>query len=85
MFFSGCIGHFQAFVIDRSTQIGCGMTKFIDRNWKSYLLTCNYASVGIYGYKVYQTGVTASGCTTGSNPEYPGLCSSSEPIDPNKY
>lgn len=83
---SADIGHFLTFVVDRSTHIGCGMTKFIkDGGWKTHLIACNYASASISGYQIYRAGPTASACTTGINSDYPGLCSENEMVDANSF
>jgi Cysteine-rich secretory protein family len=84
--YSADIGHFLTFVIDRSTHIGCAMTKFIkDGSWKTYLFACNYASASIAGYQIYRPGQAASACITGINPEHPGLCSNNESINANIF
>jgi hypothetical protein len=44
------IGHFLTFAIDRSTHVGCAMTRFIkDVFWRTHYLVCNYASASITG------------------------------------
>lgn len=44
------IGHFLTFSVDRSTNVGCAMTRFIkDAYWKTHYLVCNYASASISG------------------------------------
>lgn len=79
------IGHFLAFATDRSTHIGCALTKFMkEGEWRTYLYSCNYASGNIEMLPVYRAGPTASACTYGPNPKYPGLCHQDEPIDPNQ-
>jgi hypothetical protein len=77
------IGHFTAMVTERSTQIGCAISSFKYNGWNAYLLACNYASTNIVNYPVYRSGAVASGCTLGRDSIYPGLCTTSEPIDPN--
>lgn len=47
----------------------------------SSLMACNYAVINILTTPVYEEGDAASGCTTGPNPNYPGLCSESEVYD----
>lgn len=45
------------------------------------LMACNYGVGNLIGYPIYridQEGSIASGCTSGINPEYPGLCSVDE-------
>lgn len=42
------------------------------------MLTCNYALGNGPHEMVYEPGPAASGCESGTNPEYPGLCSVDE-------
>ncbi|XP_050085097.1 venom allergen 5-like isoform X2 [Anopheles aquasalis] len=77
------IGHFTQMISDRSTSVGCGIVlypqKLDDFVFKQVLYTCNYAITNIIGQPVYRRGlVAASGCVTGPNPAYPGLCSGAE-------
>lgn len=76
--------HFFEMVLDRADQIGCAIAEFTDSTGKTSLFACNYSFNIITDQKVYESGLTASKCTTGTNPEYPALCSHSETIDPNK-
>jgi hypothetical protein len=73
---------------DRVTRIGCGMTTYKStvngRLWRNYLLACNYASTNIIGLPVYQSGPVADGCPDGADLQYPGLCTKTDKIDPNK-
>jgi len=75
------IGHFTQLITDRAVQIGCALARYTDGKWKTSLVACNYAFTNIVGYKVYASGKAASGCTTGTNPNYPFLCSTKEPIE----
>lgn len=81
------IGHFTAMITDRSTQIGCGISSYQSKSGRftmtNYLLACNYASTNMIGWPVYKSGTKASGCLSGSDQVYPGLCASKENIDPN--
>ncbi|XP_035794998.1 antigen 5 like allergen Cul n 1-like [Anopheles albimanus] len=77
------IGHFTQMISDRSTSVGCGIVlypqKLGDFVFKQVLYACNYAITNIVGQPVYRRGtVAASGCVTGPNPAYPGLCSGAE-------
>lgn len=74
------IGHFTAMAQDRTNRIGCAGATY---NGAERLLTCNYSFTNLQGTPVYQSGSAASGCTTGTNPNYPNLCSTSEDVDPN--
>ncbi|ETN67785.1 venom allergen [Anopheles darlingi] len=77
------IGHFTQMISDRSASFGCGIVlypqKLGDFVFKQVLYACNYAITNIVGQPVYRRGtVPASGCVTGPNPAYPGLCSDAE-------
>lgn len=70
-------------VTDKTNQIGCGISTFIDKKWKTYLLACNYATRNVIGCPVYKTGPKASACSYGPDAIYTGLCKTSERIDSN--
>jgi hypothetical protein len=79
-------GHFTQVVTDRSIQVGCAIVKYSEtvlatgKVWYTALMTCNYAFTNFVGAPVYVSGNTASGCITGTNPNFPALCSVDEPI-----
>ncbi|EDV99787.1 antigen 5 like allergen Cul n 1 [Drosophila grimshawi] len=80
------IGHFTVMVADRNTRVGCAVSTYsvTGQSYKAYLMACNYAATNVIGIKMYTScAVGASSCTTGVNPSYPFLCSSSEVYDPN--
>lgn len=77
------IGHFTAMVQDKSGQIGCATSSYKRGKWNWLLLACNYSYTNIIGTPVYKLGKACSGCQTGCNTDYPGLCSKSEIISPN--
>lgn len=79
------VGHFTAMVTDRTTRVGCAISSFRDGNWNTYLMACNYASTNMMGSPVYKSGSPASACQKGGDAKYPGLCKTSEPIDPNAF
>lgn len=74
------IGHFTQIVTDRAKQVGCAIAKYTEKQWKTSLMACNYAFTNLNGAKVYTSGITASGCEFGVNPDFPALCSSNELI-----
>lgn len=77
------IGHFTQIVADRSTAVGCAMVRYVDGDgWTNQDLVCNYAITTITDQPVYVAGAPCSQCTTGCNPQYPGLCNPEENIDP---
>ncbi|XP_037924861.1 allergen Tab y 5.0101-like [Hermetia illucens] len=74
---------FAILVNQRVTHIGCGTVTFKQNRRLDVITICNFASRNMPGTAVYQAGDTASNCTTGTNPTYPGLCSIDEAVDPN--
>uniref|UniRef100_A0A182JKC2 Venom allergen-1 n=1 Tax=Anopheles atroparvus TaxID=41427 RepID=A0A182JKC2_ANOAO len=75
------IGHFTQMASDRTWKVGCAMQNWIqDGLWITYYFVCNYSFTNIIAQPVYVRGTTASGCTTGQNPSYPGLCSVNEVV-----
>lgn len=76
---SSDIGHFTQVVRDISYKVGCGMSKFDDQNgFRRALIACNYAVANTVNFPIYDEGTTASGCKSGTNTKYPGLCSTNE-------
>lgn len=83
------IGHFTQVVRDEAHAVGCAASKYTMTNqgkqMKAILMVCNYSRSNPYkGDKVYVAGPTASGCKTGTNPKYPGLCSQNEKYEEPK-
>ncbi|SPP72729.1 antigen 5 like allergen Cul n 1 [Drosophila guanche] len=79
-------GHFVETVVDRNTHVGCAMMRFTNPKYPFlyiYNTACNYASVYAIGVPVYSAGEPASECRTGTNPQYPALCSVQEKYNPN--
>lgn len=83
------IGHFTIMMADRNIRVGCAASIYKDPSvpYKYYLLACNYATTHIAGFPVYNANCSkiGAGCTTGMNPAYPNLCSTSEVYDVNKW
>ncbi|XP_063695778.1 antigen 5 like allergen Cul n 1-like isoform X2 [Culicoides brevitarsis] len=73
------IGHFTAMAQDRSNRVGCAASFY---NKAERYVVCNYGYSNFQGEKVYESGTTASGCTTGTNPTFPNLCSTQEVVHP---
>lgn len=63
---------------DDSYKVGCSISKYSDGDSMTSLMACNYGVGNISGQPIYKDGATASECTSGTNPEYPGLCSADE-------
>uniref|UniRef100_A0A4Y0BF48 SCP domain-containing protein n=1 Tax=Anopheles funestus TaxID=62324 RepID=A0A4Y0BF48_ANOFN len=81
---SPVIGHFTQMASDQTDKMGCAMQYWLDGQWKTYYIVCNYAVTNVVGRATYKTGTVASGCTTGRNPtaNMNGLCSTAEKIVP---
>lgn len=71
-------GHFTQIVNDEAYKVGCSISKFTENSVRYALMACNYAVSNIRGVPIYGEGETASGCISGINPYYPGLCSTNE-------
>uniref|UniRef100_A0A182WC67 SCP domain-containing protein n=1 Tax=Anopheles minimus TaxID=112268 RepID=A0A182WC67_9DIPT len=75
------IGHFTQMASDRTWGVGCAIQNWLeDGIWITYYIVCNYSFTNIVNQPVYVRGTTASGCTTGRDPRYPGLCSVNEVV-----
>ncbi|XP_031622599.1 uncharacterized protein LOC116340305 [Contarinia nasturtii] len=77
----GEIGHFTQIVMDQAYKMGCAITKFNEEGTRKSLIACNYAVSNVNGLPIYDVGATASKCKTGTNPQYPGLCTVDEKYD----
>ncbi|XP_055601755.1 antigen 5 like allergen Cul n 1-like [Uranotaenia lowii] len=75
------IGHFTQVVGDRSDRVGCAVVQWTEKPWTKIYLVCNYARTNLIGEPVYTPGKVASQCTTGTNKNYPGLCSTDESVE----
>uniref|UniRef100_F5GTY0 Venom allergen-1 n=1 Tax=Simulium guianense TaxID=445764 RepID=F5GTY0_SIMGU len=82
------IGHFTQLVSDRTTRVGCAISRYTEWNakyqmdMKTMLLACDYSFTNIWEQKVYEAGPTASGCKAGRHSVYKGLCKASENVNP---
>lgn len=81
MTFRRDIGHFTQVVKDDAYKVGCSIAKFTSGGNRKALLACNYAVSNIKNWPIYEEGETASACETGTNPDFPGLCSVDEVYD----
>lgn len=70
---------------ERATHVGCGLSSYVSGGFYWNLLACNYAYPNMLSVPVYTTAsVAGAGCILGTNgPTYPGLCKTTEPINPN--
>uniref|UniRef100_A0A182PT93 Venom allergen-1 n=1 Tax=Anopheles epiroticus TaxID=199890 RepID=A0A182PT93_9DIPT len=77
--YNATIGHYTQMVSDRTTAIGCGVVIYPQKQedfvFKMVLYACNYAITSIVHQPIYLKGEAGSRCTTGTNPDYGGLCS----------
>lgn len=78
--FRKMVGHFTQVVKDDSFKVGCSISKYSEPSYggKKSLMACNYGVGNLQDHPIYQEGKTASACTSGMNPKYPGLCSENE-------
>ncbi|XP_055301718.1 antigen 5 like allergen Cul n 1-like [Sitodiplosis mosellana] len=78
------VGHFTAWVQDRTEAIGCAAVfttpNYNGKDYGAFILTCNYSFSNLLGTPVYVAGTTASKCMTGRDATYPGICSENEVI-----
>ncbi|XP_073831637.1 venom allergen-1-like [Musca autumnalis] len=82
------IGHLTVMMADRNVRVGCAAVTYATPSSSSntFLITCNYATTNMVGFPIYANcSSTGSSCQTGSNPQYPNLCSTSEKYDVNKW
>jgi hypothetical protein len=80
------VGHFTQVVSDLADQVGCGLVQFKDQNnWNKIVMACDYSRTNLDTQTIYKSGPTASECKSGTNPNYPNLCSESETVDPNTF
>lgn len=67
------IGHFLQMVQDRLIRIGCAAARYTTIEWATTIVTCNYSWGNFLNQPVYQTGPTASNCTSRHSP-FTNLC-----------
>ncbi|XP_037818682.1 antigen 5 like allergen Cul n 1-like [Lucilia sericata] len=80
------IGHFTVMMADRNIRVGCAASMYTEGGFKNYLVACNYATTNMINFPIYASCQKAgTSCTTGTNPQYPNLCSVSEEYAVNKW
>lgn len=72
--------HFTQVVQDRNNKIGCAVGIIPYNGDQMTYIVCNYGFGNLAG-KAYVSGPPASDCKTGTNPQYPALCSTAEKPD----
>lgn len=82
------IGHFVALMVDRNIRVGCAASEYEEKDEENkidlkFLLTCNYAFLPVTNRPIYSctSGKAGSKCETGTNPDFPFLCSVDESYD----
>uniref|UniRef100_C6FX64 Antigen 5-related protein n=1 Tax=Phlebotomus arabicus TaxID=578135 RepID=C6FX64_9DIPT len=79
------IGHFTAFVHEKSDKVGCAVAKLTNRQFdmKQYLVACNYCYTNMQKEKIYTTGKPCSQCQSKKcDTTYKSLCDANEKVDP---
>ncbi|XP_073831641.1 antigen 5 like allergen Cul n 1-like [Musca autumnalis] len=75
------IGHYTAMVADRNYRLGCAAATLTKSGtgYSEFLFACNFAFTNVLNQPIYtDCDRAAVDCTTGVNPKYPNLCSTSE-------
>lgn len=84
LFYRPSIGHYTQVVQQNAYQVGCGLIVWYaehhGKNEQNSYFVCNYAVGNILGSPIYSSGATASGCTSGTDGNFIGLCAPDEPI-----
>lgn len=80
------VGHFTQVVNDLSDQLGCGLVQYKDeKKWNTIIMACDYSRTNLGKQTIYKSGPPASDCKTGTNSNFPNLCSKKEKPDANFY
>ncbi|XP_061388375.1 antigen 5 like allergen Cul n 1-like [Musca vetustissima] len=84
------IGHLTVMVADRNIRVGCAAASYLDTRVDGgrqiFLIACNYATTNMLEFPIYdKCSSPATNCKTGTNPQFPNLCSASEKYDVNKW
>ncbi|EDW15922.1 antigen 5 like allergen Cul n 1 [Drosophila mojavensis] len=72
------MSRFAVMAQERNLAVGCAASRFVKNNRNHFLVACNYAVKNTVGSPVYVTGPAGSGCQTGVNIDYHGLCKFAE-------
>jgi hypothetical protein len=71
--------HFLQMAQQKVDEIGCAISRYPEGpTTRTSYIVCNYKITNLRNTPVYTSGSPASKCTTGSNPMYKNLCSTSE-------
>ncbi|XP_034490891.1 antigen 5 like allergen Cul n 1 isoform X2 [Drosophila innubila] len=76
------IGHFTMLAQELNVAVGCAASNFqTDNGYNTYLVACNYGRSTIPNTPVYRGCKKAAiECESGTNPDYPALCSLKEKV-----
>ncbi|KAL7742921.1 hypothetical protein ACLKA6_002069 [Drosophila palustris] len=78
------VGHMTAILQELNVAVGCAVSNYESTSGDTYLVACNYASANLPTLPIYRECKTAaSECKSGTNPDYPALCSSDEQVNFN--
>lgn len=82
---SSAIGHFTILAQELNVAVGCAASNFkTNDGYDTYLVACNYATTNFVTLPVYRVcSKAASECKSGTNPDYPALCSLNEKVKYN--
>ncbi|ALC49417.1 CG3640, partial [Drosophila busckii] len=73
---------FTTMVQEYTWAVGCAIARYQSPDGtNNFLMNCYYAHMNRVNKPVYKRGTTASGCKTGKNVNYPGLCKVAEVYD----
>ncbi|KAH8387088.1 hypothetical protein KR093_004606, partial [Drosophila rubida] len=76
------IAHFTMVAQELNVAVGCAVSNYVnDDGFNVFLVACNYATTNFITLPVYRAcASSAEECATGTNPDYPALCSSKEDV-----
>ncbi|BFG01502.1 antigen 5 like allergen Cul n 1 [Drosophila madeirensis] len=76
------IGHFTVMVAERNTRVGCAAATYTRDGWNQVLVACNYATTNMIGRQIYSSCARGGQlCGSGTNRDFPNLCSYNEWYD----
>lgn len=77
------IGHFTQLVRDEAYTVGCSIVQYHKEGWYTTLYACDYSLTNMLNSPIYTSSpnIAGSGCKTGTNPQFNGLCSIQEIYD----
>lgn len=84
------IGHFAQLLLANATEVGCGGTRYFQKNINGlgqgrFYMTCDYSTGLVSTFPIYIPGESGSSCRTGTDPIYNALCTEYEQLNPNYY